>query len=996
MMRDFQVSPIPYVSKFCELRLGLGLGLTRGGGGSSGPAVYVSDSFTNAGGSNVTLVGWTPEIGQPWALVTGATDNGQVATTDTVVATSTTGNYYVNPVTIPSANYKVKGRIATSGTTFEAPGLLAGFKQSAIDGYRVYYHNTNNLYGFQRATGGTFTTLGEVGPGASFAGSARDISLTRYVLSDRVRLLLRDEATGLVYACDDVSAARKTAAEYPGLGLRQSATIDNFSAESAPAPSDGTFLIPDGMWTWYNDPRVIVSGGNVYIGSVTGLTSGGDVQITRLATGSTLTTQLINNLQIDDHNNPGLVVLPGGKIAAFYSHHSGDATGMRYRVSTNALPDTSSFATEVQVANGGTATGYCQVSLLNDGIVRVVQRSGNGSERPWQFVKATATDVEAGTASWTRTTIIQNASARPYVLSYQTAADRIDFLVTNGHPNETATNLYHFYMKLTGTTEKWYKSDGTEITTLPISVDSTTTTLIQNTTGGRCWNWSLKLGADGHPRVLATRYPTSTGARDVPFLDIEYWLYRWTGSAWTGFRIATGQPSIYPNENHYAGGLCFDGNTTDRIYMALAVNGIYEISEWSVDESAQTVSKVRQITANSSAHNIRPYSPEGYVDQGVFWCSGGYLTYQSYEMGLRNALGGSPVEPPPPPSPPANSSIPTITGTAEQGQTLTAGNGTWTNTPTSYAYQWKADGVNISGATSGTYLLTASEVGKVITVTVTASNAGGSASATSNATAAVTAPSVWAPTSWSNLVAWWDFNDNATVFSDTGGTTQATAGSSNIGRVSDKKGSAHLTEATTQPAYVTDGSRKVAQFTQSSVHKLTSADATLAAVADGNDNAWAMVAAVKRTTGATLTADIAAFVRKGVQNDRHRIAGITTTGRVASIRTANSVDVSADTNPATPMSGTGSWAIITVVFAGTSVTARVNGSVVLNAVAVDTAAVTINEFVMGAYYVHTTGLYQNGWQGRIGEMMVADESSVTSNVTAAESYLADRFGVTLA
>jgi hypothetical protein len=88
-------------------------------------------------------------------------------------------------------------------------------------------------------------------------------------------------------------------------------------------------------------------------------------------------------------------------------------------------------------------------------------------------------------------------------------------------------------------------------------------------------------------------------------------------------------------------------------------------------------------------------------------------------------------------SAPVNTVLPAISGTPTQGQTLSVSNGTWTNSPTSYAYQWKASGSNISGATSSTYLLTASEVGATITCTVTATNAGGSASATSAATGAV-------------------------------------------------------------------------------------------------------------------------------------------------------------------------------------------------------------------------------------------------------------------
>lgn len=76
---------------------------------------------------------------------------------------------------------------------------------------------------------------------------------------------------------------------------------------------------------------------------------------------------------------------------------------------------------------------------------------------------------------------------------------------------------------------------------------------------------------------------------------------------------------------------------------------------------------------------------------------------------------------------------PTVTGTAKVGETLTASPGTWQGAPT-YAYQWLADGVAISGATSATYEAAEPDEGKVIVVRVTATNAGGSAVATSAAT----------------------------------------------------------------------------------------------------------------------------------------------------------------------------------------------------------------------------------------------------------------------
>lgn len=89
---------------------------------------------------------------------------------------------------------------------------------------------------------------------------------------------------------------------------------------------------------------------------------------------------------------------------------------------------------------------------------------------------------------------------------------------------------------------------------------------------------------------------------------------------------------------------------------------------------------------------------------------------------------------------PANTVLPAITGTPTSGQTLSVTDGTWTgDAPITYAYQWKADGSAISGATGSTYKLTDSEVGAAITCTMTATNAAGSASATSAATDAVTA-----------------------------------------------------------------------------------------------------------------------------------------------------------------------------------------------------------------------------------------------------------------
>ncbi|MFF2699975.1 hypothetical protein ACFVUQ_16590 [Streptomyces cyaneofuscatus] len=72
----------------------------------------------------------------------------------------------------------------------------------------------------------------------------------------------------------------------------------------------------------------------------------------------------------------------------------------------------------------------------------------------------------------------------------------------------------------------------------------------------------------------------------------------------------------------------------------------------------------------------------------------------------------------------ASTKPPVISGSAKVGAKLTAGTGSWSAAPSSYAYQWKADGTAIAGATGATYTVPAKLLAKKITVTVTARRSG--------------------------------------------------------------------------------------------------------------------------------------------------------------------------------------------------------------------------------------------------------------------------------
>ncbi|PPF09360.1 hypothetical protein C5B98_16305 [Rathayibacter sp. AY1A5] len=114
----------------------------------------------------------------------------------------------------------------------------------------------------------------------------------------------------------------------------------------------------------------------------------------------------------------------------------------------------------------------------------------------------------------------------------------------------------------------------------------------------------------------------------------------------------------------------------------------------------------------------------------------GYVSTTRVSSGTAAVTGGA-----------ITAATPTIGGTAKVGSTLTAKPGTWGPSPVALAYQWKANGTALSGATSATYTPTGATLGKTITVTVTGSKSGFTAvTKTSAKTSAVVAGTLSAAT----------------------------------------------------------------------------------------------------------------------------------------------------------------------------------------------------------------------------------------------------------
>jgi hypothetical protein len=112
-------------------------------------------------------------------------------------------------------------------------------------------------------------------------------------------------------------------------------------------------------------------------------------------------------------------------------------------------------------------------------------------------------------------------------------------------------------------------------------------------------------------------------------------------------------------------------------------------------------------------------------------------------IGLAAFAGSVPAAPVK--APPVNTSKPTISGTAQEGQTLTGNRGTWANNPTKFEYSWRrcdssGNSCDSIGSAHGTtYTLTAHDIGHTMRFRVKAVNGDGSSKAISDPTSVVRA-----------------------------------------------------------------------------------------------------------------------------------------------------------------------------------------------------------------------------------------------------------------
>ena len=239
----------------------------------------------------------------------------------------------------------------------------------------------------------------------------------------------------------------------------------------------------DGFWSWYMDERVIhdPSNGQFLMSSISSSNftelrnNGGTVRVTSFDPASGASRSVfMADIDEDDHNAGGLLVLPSGKYLHMYSNHGSPYTPQttpyrvtRWRVSNNPH-DITSWTTETTF-NWSTTPGWNQNPFANSGVSYHNLYYLSAEDRVYNFSRGTHMgmntllyDYNTNSVTWAGQ--FQQTHVGPtgyygqgYFKFASNGTDRIYFIGGETHPYEINANMYAGYIS----DGKTYKMDGT-------------------------------------------------------------------------------------------------------------------------------------------------------------------------------------------------------------------------------------------------------------------------------------------------------------------------------------------------------------------------------------------------------------------------------------------------------------------------------------------------------------------------------------------------------
>lgn len=429
-----------------------------------------------------------------------------------------------------------------------------------------------------------------------------------------------------------------------------------------PASTNLAVVVPDGAWTWFNDPRALFHNGRLYVGYVRANDGRTALTCYDPRTGVATLLWTSTRAQCDDHNNPGLLALGDGRLLAIYARHGTDAS-FTYRLSLSTNP-----VAPADWAAERTWSSPARVTYSNPH-----QLSAEGG-RSYNFLRnlnlnPTFTTSDASATNWSAPRLLIHTgtgATRPYVNYASDGARRIDLLYTDGHPNNAANSLYHLYYEagaLRRTDGSLLKllSDapllhdrgerGTVIYAYSVAPSADPNERIPT---GRAWCWGLARQSNSAPVCVFSVQRDQGLGTNWSDARIYYYYARWTGAHWQKRFIAHAGRPLYSREMDYAGGIALDPGDPNTVFISsnaaepldlttttnvpLRPGQRYEILQGVTTNGGLSFAWT-PITANSTGDNLRPYVARGARGRrAVLWFAGDYTAYTQFNTAIVGRL----------------------------------------------------------------------------------------------------------------------------------------------------------------------------------------------------------------------------------------------------------------------------------------------------------------------------------------------------------------------
>jgi hypothetical protein len=333
------------------------------------------------------------------------------------------------------------------------------------------------------------------------------------------------------------------------------------------ATEDITELNDNGAWSWFMDPRAIVDRGRLIVGCVRAngsfadksLPGWGNVELSILDLGTRAVRHVLlaEHFEQDDHDAPGLLVLPDGRYLAAYSRHNVERK-MFFRRSKRAGDPFEWGPEKVFVTPGadalpirGNNVTYANPICLPGESNRIYLLHRGVREDPNYLLS----DDGAETWRYGGHILLGRGGYAPYLKYASDGRDTIHFVATEDHPRNYNNSLYHGFIR----GGKVHFSDGGVAADLSTATNCSLhawdlTKIFQGDANNRAWMADIRLDENERPVVLFTVHKNGAGQpRGQGGEDHRFHFGRWDGGEWHEAEIAYAGKRLYAGEDDYTG-----------------------------------------------------------------------------------------------------------------------------------------------------------------------------------------------------------------------------------------------------------------------------------------------------------------------------------------------------------------------------------------------------------------------------------------------------------